>query len=159
IGYYQNKGDLETRGRPGVLVLGKLKPSATVSQAQSQLDGVSSRLAALYPATNAGIAANVQPLRDQIVGAARTPLLIVLTSVAAVLLIACANVANLQLARAASRRRELSVRAALGAARQRLMRQLLTESLVLSLVGGLAGVGFAYVGVRWLASVVPDLLP
>lgn len=159
IGYYPNKGDLEQRGRGGVLVFGKLRKSVAIARAQSDLDAISNRLAQLYPSTNAGIGANVQPLRDQIVGPARTPLLMVLASVATVLLIACANVANLQLARAASRRRELSVRAALGAGRKRLMRQLLTESFVLSVVGGLAGVGLAYFGVTWLAGVVPDLLP
>ena len=159
IGYYPNKGDLELRGRGGVIVIGKLKPGVSVGRAQSDLDRITDRLAELYPVTNAGVSANVQSLKDQIVGPARTPLLIVLASVATVLLIACANVANLQLARAASRRRELSVRAALGAGRTRLMRQLLTESLVLSLAGGLAGIGLAYLGVKWLAGVVPNLLP
>ncbi|HEY8176185.1 MAG TPA: ABC transporter permease, partial [Gemmatimonadaceae bacterium] len=159
VGYYPNKGDLELRGRGGVQVLGKLKPSVTVARAQSDLDGIARRLADLYPTTNAGTGVNVQPLKDQIVGRARTPLLIVLASVATVLLIACANVANLQLARATARRREISVRAALGAGRSRIMRQLLTESLVLSVAGGVAGVGVAYLGVRWLAGVVPNLLP
>jgi len=158
IGYYPNKGDLELRGRGGVLAFGKLKAGVSVARAQADLDGVSNRLAQLYPATNAGTSANVQPLKEQIVGQSRTPLLIVLASVATVLLIACANVANLQLARATARRRELSVRAALGAGHIRLMRQLLTESLVLSVVGGVAGVGLAYFGVRWLAQVVPNLI-
>ena len=159
LGYYPNKGDLEVRGRAGVLVFGKLKPGVPVSQAQSELDGISNRLAQLFPTTNQGTGASVKLMKGEIVGPARTPLLIVLASVATVLLIACANVANLQLARATARRRELSVRAALGAGRQRLMRQLLTESLVLSLAGGLAGIGVAYIGVRWLSGVIPDLLP
>ena len=158
VGYYPNKGDLELRGRAGVMVFGKLKPNVTVARAQSELDDISTRLAQLYPSTNAGSTANVQPLREQLIGSARAPLLIVLASVATVLLIACANVANLQLARAASRRRELSVRAALGAGRKRLLRQLLTESLVLSMVGGAAGLAIAYLGVRWLARIVPNLL-
>src|SRR5207237_7627269 len=101
IGYYPNKGDLEERGRPGVLVLGRLKASVTRERAQGDLDAVSRRLAAAYPTTNAGIGANVQSLADQIVGPVRTPMLIVLGAVGIVLLIACANVANLQLARAA----------------------------------------------------------
>jgi putative ABC transport system permease protein len=159
LGYYPNKGDLELRGRPGVLVVGRLRAGVSVASAQSDLDVIAERLAALYPATNAGSGANVRPMKEDLVGDARSPLVIVLASVATVLLIACANVANLQLARAASRRRELSVRAALGAGRNRLMRQLLTESLILSSVGGLAGVGIAWLGVRWFARIVPDLLP
>ncbi|HEU4995094.1 MAG TPA: ABC transporter permease [Gemmatimonadaceae bacterium] len=159
IGYYPNKGDLETRGRAGVLVFGKLKENVGVARAQADLDAITERLADLYPTTNAGTSANVQPLKEQIVGQTRTPLLIVLVSVGIVLLIACANVANLQLARATARRRELSVRAALGAGRKRLMRQLLTESLALSVVGGLAGLGIAYLGVAWLSKVVPNILP
>jgi putative ABC transport system permease protein len=159
IGYYPNRGDLETRGRGGVQVYGKIKPTATVEGAQAELDGISARLAAEYPTTNAGTGGRVRPLKAELVGDTRTPLLVVLGSVAIVLLIACANVANLNLARAASRRRELSVRAALGAGRERLMRQLLTESLVLSLIGGLAGLAIAYVGVRWFAAVLPEMLP
>ncbi|HMC57133.1 MAG TPA: ABC transporter permease [Gemmatimonadaceae bacterium] len=158
IGYYPNKGDLTTRGRPGVLPFGRLKRGVSVAAAQHDLDAVTSRLAALYPNTNAGTGAYVQAIKSQIVGDAQTPLLIVLAAVAAVLLIACANVANLQLARAAARGRELSVRAALGAGRTRLLRQLLTESLVLSVAGGAVGVAVAYAGVRWLGSVVPSVL-
>ena len=155
LGYYPNRGDLDTRGRGGVLALGKLKAGVSVERAQADLDAITGRIAALHPATNTGIGASVAPLREEIVGPSRTPLLVVLGAVVTVLLIACANVANLQLARATARRRELSVRAALGAGRSRIMRQLLTESLVLSVVGGLAGLAIAYLGVRWLSGTVP----
>ena len=158
LGYFPNRGALDSRRSGDVAVFGKLKPDVPLDRAASDLDAIAKRIAAAYPATNAGVGVNVQDLKEQIVGEARTPLLIVLASVATVLLIACANVANLQLARAAARRRELSVRAALGAGPKRLMRQLLTESLVLSLVGGLAGLAIAYAGTRWFASVVPTLL-
>lgn len=158
VGYYPNRNELENRGRGGVGVFGRLNPGMTAERAQSDLDAVASRLAGLYPSTNGGTGVNVQPLKSEVIGSAQAPLLIVLASVATVLLIACANVANLQLARATARRRELSVRAALGAGRKRIMRQLLTESLVLSLVGGLAGMGIAFLGVQWFARVVPDLI-
>jgi putative ABC transport system permease protein len=159
IGYYPNRGDLDTRGRAGVWVIARMKPGVTRARAQSDLDAVSARLAEIHPTTNAGTGANVQLLSDEITGESRGPLAIVFASVAVVLLISCANVANLQLARAAARRRELSVRAALGAGRSRLVRQLLTESVALSIVGGLAGVVLAYAAVRWFAVVVPDMLP
>jgi putative ABC transport system permease protein len=158
LGFYPNRGDLTKRGQPGVLAVGKLKRGMTVPRAQEDLDAITGRLAALYPTTNAGAGANVQPVKTQIVGAARMPLIIVLAAVMTVLLIACANVANLQLARATARRRELSVRAALGAGRRRLLRQLLTESLVLAVVGGVLGLALAYAGVRWLSSVVPNVI-
>jgi putative ABC transport system permease protein len=159
VGYYPNRGDLETRGRSGVWVIGRLRPGISRDRAQADLDAISARLAALHPATNAGTGANVQLLTDEIVGDSRGPLAIVFASVAVVLLISCANVANLQLARSAARRRELSVRAALGARRSRLLRQLLTESVALSVVGGVAGVALAHLVVRWFAVVLPDMLP
>jgi putative ABC transport system permease protein len=159
VGYYPNRGDLDTRGRPGVLVVGRLRPGATVDMAQAELDAASRLIATQHPATNEGRGAAVRPLKDEIVGDTRAPLLVVLGAVAAVMLIACANVANLNLARAAARRRELSVRAALGAGRQRLVRQLLTESVVLSALGGVLGLAIAVTGVQWFARVVPDLLP
>jgi putative ABC transport system permease protein len=150
IGYYPNEGDLDHRGRPGVLVIGEIRRGVTVAGAQADLNAVSRRLAAEYPSTNAAIGANVQPLEDLIVGPVRTPMLIVFGGVGIVLLIACGNVASLQLARAASRRRELSVRTALGAGRRRLARQLLTESLVLSIAGGALGILLA----RWCVGVL-----
>ena len=159
IGYYPNRGDLDTRGRAGVTVVAKLRAGATAEAAQSELAGIARRIAEQHPVTNAGLGVALRTLQDEIVGDSRTPLFVVLGAVGAVLLIACANVANLNLARAAARRRELSVRAALGAGRQRLVRQLLTESVVLSLVGGLLGVAIAVAGVHWFSLVVPNLLP
>ena len=158
IGYYPNRGDLDTRGRGGVMAFGRLKAGVTAAAAQSDLDRVSARLAELHPATNAGSSANIEPLKEEIVGGSRATLYIVLASVAIVLLIACANVANLQLARATARQRELSVRAALGAGRSRLMRQLLTENLVLSVIGGVGGLFVAWLGVRWGAAAVGNMM-
>lgn len=155
IGYYPNQGDLDHRGQPGVLVLGQLKPGVTRRVAQAELDAVTHRIEVAYPKTNEGVGANVQSLSDLVVGPVRTPMLIVFGAVAIVLLIACGNVANLQLARAAARRRELSVRTALGAGRARLVRQLLTESLVLSIAGGALGILLA----RWsVAALGAELL-
>ena len=151
IGYYPNRGDLDHRGQPGVLVIGEMKPGVPVAAAQADLDAVTGRLASAYPTTNQGVGAYVQTLRDLVVGPVQTPMLIVFGAVGIVLLITCANVANLQLARAAARRRELSVRTALGAGRLRLARQLLTESLVLSMAGGALGIVLASVAVGALA--------
>ncbi len=159
IGYYPNRGDLEARGRGSMTVYAKLAPGVTFTSAQKELDVFSRRLADSYPATNGGSTAAIEPLKTILVGDARTPLYIALAFVAVVLLIACANVANLQLARATTRHRELSVRAALGAGRSRLVRQLLTENVVLSFVGGIGGLAVAYAGVRWFSTTAPDVLP
>jgi putative ABC transport system permease protein len=158
IGYYPNKGELDTRGRPSVAVFGRLKPGVTIDQARADLNAIASRIADAYPATNKGITVGVQDLKANLVGSTRTELYIVLGAVALVLLIACGNVANLQLTRAAARRRELTVRSALGAARGRLVRQLVTENLLLSIIGGALGIVVALAGTRWLGTVVPRLL-
>jgi putative ABC transport system permease protein len=158
IAYYPNKGELENRGRPSVSAIGRLKPGVPIEQARADLGAIAARIAEAYPATNAGVGVGILDLKEQLVGSSRSQLYLILAAVAVVLLITCANVANLQLTRAASRRRELTVRSALGAGRGRLMRQLVTESVLLSIIGGALGVAVAFAGTRWLGSVVPNLL-
>ncbi|HYV97091.1 MAG TPA: ABC transporter permease [Gemmatimonadaceae bacterium] len=158
IGYYPNAHGLD-RGVRGIGVAARLKPGVSIAAAQADLAAIAKQLESEYPATNAGTGAEVQSLREQLVGGVRERLLIMLGAVALVLLIACANVANLQLTRGAARARELTVRAALGAGRRRIAQQLLTESVVLSGAGALAGLALAFGLTRVLVTLVGPQLP
>jgi putative ABC transport system permease protein len=137
-------------------VLARLKPGVTLKQAQSQMDALQQRIAQEHPQTDAGNGVNLIPLREQIAGDVKTPLLILLGAVGFVLLITCANIASLMLARAAGRRKEIAIRTALGASRGRLIRQFLTESLLLSLAGGALGLLFANGATSFLLAIFPN---
>ena len=142
-------------------VLGRLKPGVTAGQAGSAMDAIAARIAEISPATNRGWGVTIDPLRESLVGAElRTTSLVLAGVVLFILLMACANVANLMLARGASRAREMAVRMSLGAGGLRLAGQLLTESLLLAVLGGAGGLGLAWVLIRIAPRLVPqDSLP
>jgi putative ABC transport system permease protein len=149
----------KSRGSHSYHVVARLKAGVTVSQGEADLQAIAKHLEQVYPQQNSDIGARAIPLLEQRVGSIRPVLLAMLGAVAFVLLIAVANVANLLLARASVRQREMAVRSALGATRWRLIRQLLTESVLLSLAGGMAGLALAYWGVNILRTVTGSNLP
>jgi putative ABC transport system permease protein len=151
--------DLAQRGRREFAALARLRPGVTRQQAQTEMDQISKRLEQSYPDTNALRAVEVAPLAGELAGLIRTPLLVLFGAVLFVLLVACANVANLLLVRSDARRQEVAIRTALGASRTRVLRQLLTESVLLALTGAALGLGLAFGAVRLLTSTSPITLP
>jgi len=152
----KERADIGFRRAHGVRAVARLKPDVTIAAANAQLQTVVERLQRQYPVTNRVMGASMVPLHRFLVGDTRLPLLVLLTSVAFLLLIACANVGNLLLVQASGREREAALRLALGAGRGRLVRQALVESLVLSLAGGACGLALGWLGTRLLVRLQPE---
>jgi putative ABC transport system permease protein len=151
--WYTARGSHFLRG------LGRLKPGVTVEQAQAEFSTLAAGLEAEYPDSNEGWGAVVRPLKEVALGSVGNQLLIFMASVALLLLIACANLANMTLARATGRTRELAIRTAVGAGRARVVRQLLAESILLASIGGALGIGLAYAGLGGFLAGWPTMLP
>jgi predicted permease len=154
-----SKQDLARRGSHFLSCYARLKPGVTLAQAQADMSLIAKRLEQAYPESNTKIGAVVEPLRDQMVGKTKTALWVLLAAAGCVLLIACANIANLLLARAAGRQREFAVRAALGAGRWRILAQSMTESLLLAAMGAVTGLAVARLSMVVLQKLIPDSLP
>ncbi len=159
VGNYGDPHFRERQASWGMDAIARLKPGVNLSQAAQDMEGVNHGLEAAYPDIDSGIAITIVPMRDEIVGEVRPVLWVLMGAVLIVLLIACVNVANLQLARASAREREFAVRVALGAGQGRIIRQLLTESLMLGVIGGGLGLVMAYWGGKAAVAAIPDMLP
>jgi putative ABC transport system permease protein len=146
---------MEERGNHFLNVIGRLKPGVPVQNAQAEMNAIARRMEQQYPNNNTNVGALIMPLGEHLVGDVRRALLVLMGAVGFVLLIACANVATLLLAQSAGRRKELAIRAALGAGRRRLIRQLMMESALLAVSGGAAGLLLAYWGVDLLLAAAP----
>jgi predicted permease len=154
--YQPTDAQLTRRFLHGTNLIGRLKPGVTPAQAQAELSVIATRIEQQYKDSHANTGLKIVPLQEQVVGTVRPILLVLLAAVGFVLLIACANVASLLLTRSLARNKEVAIRAALGASRWRVVRQLLTESLLLSVVGGVAGLLIAQWGVGALVAFLPD---
>ena len=154
-----NENQKRVRGSFAYYSIGRLKPGVSIEQARAEMGSIASSLESQYPDQLEGFGVNLVPLHEQVTGTVRPALLVLLGTVAFVLLIACANVANLLLARAAGREREIAIRTALGASRTRLIRQLLTESALMGIAGGVVGLLVAKWGLSALIALSPEDIP
>ncbi len=159
IGQWTDPTFLDRRISMGMNSIGRLKPRVTFEQARADMDRVGRNLEAAYPDSNKGTGITLVPLKADVVGDVRAVLLVLLGAVGFVLLIACANVANLLLARSTGRAREFAIRSALGASPARVIRQLLTESVMLGIGGGVIGLLLAKWGTRAILAALPEALP
>ncbi len=150
---------LNNRGNHSWNVVGRMKPGVTIDQVRDDIVRIAASLESQYPASNTGWSGEAKTFRDQQAGNIKPMLMIMMASVAFVLLIACANVANLLLARAAARSKEMAIRVAMGAESWRVIRQLLIESIVVSLAGATLGIGFAYAFLQWIKSAILSGIP